>query len=120
MVVVVAGGVVNRPCCSDFWMTRCAHLPFKCRSCCGTSGLVDSLCGAKSNRSANEVSLLTRHTLQIDLYRGLYVKKVDSGTGNVIIQRGGSATIDGATTVSLYAQFESMTLACDGTNWHVV
>ena len=50
----------------------------------------------------------------------VYVKKVDSGTGNVIIQRGGSATIDGATTVSLYAQFESMTLACDGTNWHVV
>ena len=50
----------------------------------------------------------------------VYVKKVDSGAGNVIIQRGGSATIDGATTVSLYAQFESMTLACDGTNWHVV
>ena len=50
----------------------------------------------------------------------VYVKKVDSGAGNVIIQRGGSATIDGATTVSLYAQYESMTLACDGTNWHVV
>ena len=50
----------------------------------------------------------------------VYVKKVDSGAGNVVIQRGGSATIDGATTVSLYAQFESMTLVCDGTNWHIV
>jgi hypothetical protein len=47
------------------------------------------------------------------------IKKVDAGTGTVIIARGGSSTIDGATQVALYSQFESMTIICDGTNWHV-
>ena len=47
------------------------------------------------------------------------IKKVDAGTGTVIIARSGSSTIDGATQVALYSQFESMTIICDGTNWHV-
>lgn len=48
------------------------------------------------------------------------IKKVDTGAGNVIIQRGGTALIDGATTTQLYYQYESMTLVSNGTDWFVV
>ena len=48
------------------------------------------------------------------------IKKKDSAAGVVTIQRGGTATIDGATTKALYHQYESMTLACDGTDWYII
>ena len=48
------------------------------------------------------------------------VKKIDTGAGNVIVQRGGVATIDGANTIQLYYQYESVTLVSDGTNWFIV
>lgn len=50
----------------------------------------------------------------------VHIKKVDSAAGTVTVQRGGSSTIDGATTVVLYHQWESMTVACDGTNWFIL
>lgn len=50
----------------------------------------------------------------------VYVKKVDSGAGNVIISQNGSETIDGATSVALYAQYESMTFVSNGTNWFII
>jgi len=48
------------------------------------------------------------------------IKKKDNAAGVVTIQRGGSATIDGATTKALYHQYESMTLASDGTDWYII
>ncbi len=48
------------------------------------------------------------------------IKKVDSAAGTVTVQRGGSSTIDGANTVVLYHQWESLTVASDGTNWFIV
>lgn len=48
------------------------------------------------------------------------VKKVDSAAGTVTVQRGGSSTIDGATTVVLYHQWEALNLVSDGTNWYIV
>lgn len=47
-------------------------------------------------------------------------KKIDSGAGTVTIQRAGSSLIDGATSVVLYHQYESITLVYDGTNWHII
>jgi len=48
------------------------------------------------------------------------IKKVDTGAGTVTVQRGGASTIDGANTIGLYYQYESVTVVCDGTNWHIV
>jgi len=48
------------------------------------------------------------------------VKKTDSAAGTVTVARGGSATIDGATSKVLYHQYESMTFVSDGTNWFLV
>jgi len=51
--------------------------------------------------------------------RLLYVKKTDSSANTVTIDQNGSETIDGGASYVLYNQFESVTLICDGTNWHV-
>jgi hypothetical protein len=48
------------------------------------------------------------------------IKKTDSGAGVVTVQRGGTSTIDGGTTTVLYHQYESVTLASDGTNWYII
>lgn len=45
------------------------------------------------------------------------IKKVDSGVGNVIID-GNGALIDGAATITLTTQYQSVTLQWDGTNWN--
>ena len=48
------------------------------------------------------------------------VKKTDSSANAVVVQRGGTSTIDGATTKILYSQYESITVVSDGTNWHII
>jgi hypothetical protein len=52
--------------------------------------------------------------------RIIQVKKVDSATGKVTIDGEGSETIDGQTTYDLLYDNESMTLICDGTEWHIL
>jgi hypothetical protein len=47
------------------------------------------------------------------------IKKVDSGAGNVLID-GNGALIDGAATITLTTQYESVTLQWDGTNWNKI
>lgn len=92
---------------------------------------------AKRTRSVASVSTTSTISSDINLCAGgaggitvtlpavasgklVIVKKTDSAAGPVTILRGGSSTIDGATQKILYAQYESMTLASDGTNWFIV
>ena len=51
--------------------------------------------------------------------RTLVIKKTDSGN-TVNILRAGSETIDGATSLALYHQNESITLMSDNSNWFIV
>lgn len=53
------------------------------------------------------------------LTKVITIKKVDSGAGNVIID-GYGALIDGAATITLTAQYQSVTLQFDGTNWNKI
>ena len=48
------------------------------------------------------------------------IKKVDSSSGTITIDGNGSETIDGATTKILAAQYDSVTIVCDGTEWHII
>lgn len=48
------------------------------------------------------------------------VKKIDSGAGTVVVQRGGSSVIDGATTTTLSYQYEGITLVSNGTDWFII
>lgn len=47
------------------------------------------------------------------------IKKLGS-TSNVVVDGNGSETIDGGTTEILTAQYESITIVCDGFNWWIV
>lgn len=48
------------------------------------------------------------------------VKKIDASVNAVTVEGNGAETIDGALNVSLPAQYDSVTLASDGTQWWVV
>lgn len=51
----------------------------------------------------------------------LTVIKTDSGTGAVTLDGSGSETIDGnATDAQIDAQYDAMTLLCDGSEWFIV
>jgi len=47
------------------------------------------------------------------------VKKTDSSSNAVTVDGSGSETIDGATTKAISARYTSLSLVCDGTNWHI-
>ena len=48
------------------------------------------------------------------------IKKIDAGVDTVIIDGNGSETIDDATTKVLAAQYESITIQSDGTDWWIL
>ena len=52
--------------------------------------------------------------------RIITVKKVDDGTGKVIIDGEGAETIDGAATVDVSQQYSLWRGMCDGTEWHTI
>lgn len=62
---------------------------------------------------------VTLPTASANAGRVITVKKVDSGTGSVTLDGEGSETIDGATTIILHNQFESVSIQCDGSSWHI-
>ena len=48
------------------------------------------------------------------------IKKVDSGAGAITVATTSSQTIDGATTKSLAAQWDKITVTSDGTSWFAI
>ena len=51
--------------------------------------------------------------------RRLFVKKTTSDYSVLTIDGNASETIDGATTIKLNTQYETVELYCDGSNWHI-
>lgn len=49
-----------------------------------------------------------------------HVKKTDSSGNAVTVDGNASETIDGGTTAVLSAQYESIKIICDGSNWHIL
>lgn len=52
--------------------------------------------------------------------RILIIKKIDTGTGNLILDGNGSETIDGATTVTLGGDNAGLIIQCNGTAWESI
>jgi hypothetical protein len=70
--------------------------------------------------NANGSNITVTLPATISAGRKLVVKKIDSSNNTVTINRGGSSTIDGATSKVLYYQYETLTMISDGTNWFIV
>lgn len=49
-----------------------------------------------------------------------FIKKTDSSGNAVTVDGNGSETIDGATTKTLSAQYATLQVVCDGSNWHIL
>jgi len=71
------------------------------------------LCGA-GNESFT-VTLPAASTVTNIIYN---IKNI--GTGTITIDGNAAETIDGATTATISLQFDSITIQCDGSNWHVI
>lgn len=52
--------------------------------------------------------------------RIITLKKVDSGTKRAFLTESGSETIDGFSTIVCGIQYDSVTVQCDGTTWHIL
>ncbi len=52
--------------------------------------------------------------------REYQIKKTDASANNVIIDGNASETIDGSTTVSFNAQYQSYMIVCDGSTWWII
>lgn len=63
---------------------------------------------------------MTLPTLADNIGRRIFVQKVDTGAGTVIIDGEGSETINGATTYTLYTQYEGVYLEAASSEWKVV
>jgi len=48
------------------------------------------------------------------------IKKIDSSTNIVTVAGDGAETIDGAATVAIGTQYESITIKKSGTNWWII
>ena len=51
--------------------------------------------------------------------RQVKVKKIDSSANTVTVDANSSEQIDGSTTQVIEAQYTSLSLVCDGSNWHI-
>ena len=88
-----------------------------------------TITGDTTVTTSNEVVFAnaTSGAIDVTLYlaasnggKTLTIKKTDSSANAVSILRAGSETIDGATSVILYHQNESVTLISDNSNWFIV
>lgn len=71
---------------------------------------------ADSSKAAPPITI-TLPSLADNLW--VCVKKTDASASDVDITAGVSGNIDGVGTYSLTAQYESVELFCDGSNWHI-
>ena len=88
-----------------------------------------SITGDTTVTTSNEVVFVNATSGEVDvtLYaaasnggRTLIIKKTDSSSNAVIILRTASETIDGAVSITLYHQNESITLISDNSNWMII
>jgi hypothetical protein len=69
--------------------------------------------------TSNNVAVTLPTASTVTGYR-FYVKRKDNTANTVSINRSGSDTIDGATSQALTAQYTSVTVVSDGSNWYII
>lgn len=59
-------------------------------------------------------------TLAAVIGKIIYVKKVDAAVGVITVDNFAAETIDGATSITVAAQYQTVAVVSDGTNWHIL
>jgi len=80
-----------------------------------TSSYYMVLCNASSNSITITLPAASNNNRRI-----YNIKKTDSTGNSITIDGNASETIDGTLTKSLNLQYESLTIICDGSNWHIM
>jgi hypothetical protein len=70
----------------------------------------------KCNASSNITALLPPASSSASVV--VTIKNVTNFT--VTVDGNGAETTDGATTITLSSKYDSLTVSCDGTDWHIV
>lgn len=70
--------------------------------------------------TANSNRTITLPTAADNAGRKLSIKKTDTGTGSVIIDGEGVETVEGDATQTIFKQFGSAILTCDGSAWYLI
>lgn len=73
------------------------------------------LCNATAGAITINLPAAASHTGRI-----YNIKKTDSSVNAITIDGNAAETIDGDTTVLLGTQYHSLTIQCDGSNWHIL
>lgn len=73
------------------------------------------LCDASSNAITVNLPSASSSNKRI-----LNIKKIDSSANKITIDANSSEQIDGALTAEIVAQYESLTIQCDGSNWWII
>ena len=73
----------------------------------------------------SNVVVLCTGTFTVTLYAasgnsGNVIQVKNVSTGTITIDANASETIDGATTQTITARYTSLSMVCDGTNWHII
>ncbi len=63
---------------------------------------------------------ITLPTASDNTDRKITIKHIGTGDGTTIIDGESSETIDGSTTYTLYETYDTTSLLCDGTTWHII
>lgn len=72
-----------------------------------------------ANATSGSVTITLPTAASFSGYR-FYVKRTDGSGNSCSISRSGSDTIDGQTSISLDAQYTSLTLISDGSAWYII
>lgn len=99
------------------WASAVASLSVSSKSADYTATTSDDVLLVDASGAARTITL---YASSGNSGKVLHVKKTDSSANSVTVDGNASETIDGATTKVLALQYESVTIVCDGSNWHVV
>lgn len=82
-----------------------------------TATINDDTILVSTGATTRTINLAAASTLTGKIY---HIKKIDSGSGGVILDGNGSETIDSALTAVITAQYESITFQSDGMQWWIL
>lgn len=100
----------------DYYTSASPGVPVVSKTAAYTATGGDGIILCDASDAAFTITLPTSSEAKNRVY---IIKKTDSGPNAVTVDGNASETIDGATTAVITTQYESISIICDGSNWHL-